>query len=113
MNAFSKKIDNHIAMTAVFFMFYNFGRAFAGDSGRSLTIQIATAVPTRKIRKAITMPPGASSASAYRYNGVAIAAPIAMTTSAKIHFQTGVRAAIHGIVNNFPEQSQMQVGFSH
>lgn len=25
-NAFSKKIDNHIAMTAVFFMFYNFGR---------------------------------------------------------------------------------------
>jgi IS1 family transposase len=25
-NAFSKKIDNHIAMTAVYFMFYNFGR---------------------------------------------------------------------------------------
>jgi IS1 family transposase len=25
-NAFSKKIDNHIAMTALYFMFYNFGR---------------------------------------------------------------------------------------
>lgn len=25
-NAFSKKIDNHVAMTALYFMFYNFGR---------------------------------------------------------------------------------------
>ena len=25
-NAFSKKLDNHIAMTALYFMFYDFGR---------------------------------------------------------------------------------------
>ncbi len=25
-NAFSKKLDNHVAMTSLYFMYYNFGR---------------------------------------------------------------------------------------